>query len=267
MKPFIRKNSSLKWLVAFAAICAATTVWTFTSMGQVNSASSASTVSHAIESFQPGVVVENVTPAPMTGWYQANIGSQVLYVSDDGRYAMSGTLLDLKEHRNLTEVVQAQKAASILANVGKAPLHVYEPKGKVAGRIYVFTDPTCSYCAKLHKDVPELQARGIEVVYLAFPRGGAESEGYAPLAAAVCSEDRSDALNRAFAGGAVEAAPCPNSLLDHYRAGEHLQLTGTPGIFAADGRQIGGYLAPDQMLVALAGKPGQLAPRGSANGQ
>lgn len=221
----------------------------------------------AIQAFQPGVVVEDVAPAPMKGWQQASIGTQVLYVSDDGRYALSGTLLDLKARRNLTELVQIEIAARILANASKQPLHVYKAQAEPVGRIYVFTDPTCSYCTKLHKELPELQARGVEVVYLAFPRGGVDSPGYAPLAAAICREDRSAALDQAFGGVPMEAVPCPNALLDHYRAGERLQLSGTPGIFAEDGRQLGGYLSPDQLVAALAAKPGHIPPRGAPNGQ
>lgn len=256
-------RSTLLGLLAFAVVGSALLFVTRSAWSQSPPADATA----ALQSFQPGVLVESVEQAPIKGWQQASIGSQVLYVSDDGRYAMSGTLLDLKDRKNLTEIVQTQKVAEILANVGKAPLHVYRAKAVTKGRVFVFTDPTCAYCTKLHKDLPELLARGIEVVYLAFPRGGVESPGYAPLAAAICRQDRAVALDQAFGGAHLEAVPCPNTLLDHYRAGERLQLSGTPGIFAEDGRQIGGYLSPEQMVAALAAKPGDIPQRGTANDQ
>jgi len=220
-----------------------------------------------LQEFQPGLVLDEVMAAPVNGWQQAVNGTQVIYVSDDGRYALSGSLLDLKERVNLTEKVQSQKAASMLESAGKTPLHVYKPQGQVRGRVYVFTDPTCGFCSRLHKELPELQARGIEVTYLAFPRGGTESPGYSPLAAAICRSDRDVALDQAFSGSAVSGGPCPNNLLDHYRLGERLQIAGTPAIFSENGRQIGGYLSPDQMVEALSIKPGLILPRGSVNGK
>ena len=38
--------------------------------------------------------------------------------------------------------------------------------------ITVFTDISCGYCRKLHRELNDLLDAGITVKYLAFPRGG-----------------------------------------------------------------------------------------------
>ena len=44
--------------------------------------------------------------------------------------------------------------------------------------ISVFTDIDCGFCRKLHKEVLNLNALGVEVRYLAFPRAGLDSKSY-----------------------------------------------------------------------------------------
>ena len=52
---------------------------------------------------------------------------------------------------------------------------VYPAEGETKSKDYIFTDVDCGYCRKLHKEVPALNKAGIEVRYLAFPRGGLQS--------------------------------------------------------------------------------------------
>ena len=48
---------------------------------------------------------------------------------------------------------------------------VFSPAEPAKGYINVFTDITCGYCRKLHLEMDDLNRRGVEVRYLAFPRG------------------------------------------------------------------------------------------------
>ena len=66
---------------------------------------------------------------------------------------------------------------------------VYPAIGETKSHITVFTDTTCPYCHKLHAEVPELNKRGIEVRYVAFPRQGLGSPGDEQLQAVWCSKD------------------------------------------------------------------------------
>ena len=61
----------------------------------------------------------------------------------------------------------------------------------------MFTDVTCFYCQKLHKEVPELNKRGVEVRYLAYPRAGCGfSEVIKQLASAWCADNPQETLTK-----------------------------------------------------------------------
>ena len=52
---------------------------------------------------------------------------------------------------------------------------IFTPEGKTTGVVYAFTDVDCGYCRRLHQEIPALNAKGIELRYLAFPRGGKDA--------------------------------------------------------------------------------------------
>ena len=59
----------------------------------------------------------------------------------------------------------------------------------VKASITVFTDVDCTYCRALHGDLEELMAYGIEVRYLAYPRGG-QAATTDKMISVWCSDDR-----------------------------------------------------------------------------
>ena len=54
---------------------------------------------------------------------------------------------------------------------------VYPAEGDEKASLKVFTDTTCPFCRRLHQEVPELQAAGVAVRYLPFPRSGPDGPG------------------------------------------------------------------------------------------
>jgi thiol:disulfide interchange protein DsbC len=116
----------------------------------------------------------------------------------------------------------------------------------------VFTDSTCFYCQKLHKEVPELNRKGIEVRYLAYPRAGVGSDSYRQLATAWCSDNPQEALTKLKNREAVDDNVCPgNPVADQYALGGKLGVTGTPAIVTESGQLIPGYQAADQLIDSM----------------
>jgi thiol:disulfide interchange protein DsbC len=67
-----------------------------------------------------------------------------------------------------------------------------------------------------------------------------------------CAEDRNTALTEAKLGGRVPEDACPANPVDsHYNLGNLVGVRGTPAVFSADGRELGGYLTPDQLMELL----------------
>ena len=58
--------------------------------------------------------------------------------------------------------------AIVFATRSTDDMIVFKPAGQTKAIINVFTDVDCGYCRKLHNEVPQLNAMGIEVRYLLF---------------------------------------------------------------------------------------------------
>lgn len=202
----------------------------------------------AIESTVKGIkesaTIRSITPTPIAGLNEVVADGSVVYISDDGKYVVSGILLDVEGRTNLTDRALAGVRTQALDAVPADQRIVFKPHGEVKHRVVVFTDISCSYCQLLHEKLPEYLARGIQVEYLAFPRGGRESPVYAQMAQIWCAEDRNVAFSNAVAGRAVTAVACESPVLDHYDLGDRLGVEGTPAIYDAYGHQLGGFLEP-----------------------
>lgn len=120
----------------------------------------------------PQARIDTVEAAPVPGFRQAILGSQMVYISDDGQYLLQGTLYDAQNRKDLTG---ARLAIDHKQKVDAVPVSkriVFAPQGKPKYKITVFTDLDCGYCRKLHSQIAEYNKAGIEVDYLFFPRTG-----------------------------------------------------------------------------------------------
>lgn len=203
----------------------------------------------------PNVSLEGLRPSrSLSGWYELAHGADILYVSPDARFVLLGDLIDLETQTNLTDAWRAQTAVQQLNGVGEQNMIVMGPKS-AKRTITVFTDVDCPYCARLHREVPELAASGVRVRYLMFPRAGLESETYRRSIAVWCATDRIKAVGIAKAGGQIDMKTCPNPVTQHYRLGLKLGVSGTPTIFLDDGRRVDGYVPSARLLAILNLKP------------
>ena len=203
----------------------------------------------------PTVALESLRPSKtIPGWYELEHGADLLYISPDARHLFVGDVIDLESQTNLTEAWRGQIAQQQLDAVGEENMIVMGPKD-AKRTITVFTDVDCPYCARLHREVPELIKNGVKVRYLMFPRTGLESETYRRSVAVWCAVDRAQALGIAKGGGKLEMKTCPNPVEQHYRLGLKLGVNGTPTIFLDDGRRVGGYVPSERLLAILNLKP------------
>ena len=209
----------------------------------------------AVTGLAPGAQVESVEVAPLPGFYQVIASGQLLYVSTDGRYMLNGDVLDLKAKQNVTEAAWAKFRKHELAQVPASERIVYAPKHP-RYTISVFTDVNCSFCQALHKHMTALNAAGIAVEYLAWPREGLTTTSgrptptYTEMVSVWCASDRKAAFDAAM-GGHVQSATCTNPVKAEFELGRRLGVAGTPSVIGPDGRVLGGYLTPEQLLAAL----------------
>ena len=203
------------------------------------------------------IAVEAVRPSPAPGIVEVQIqNGPLLYATADGDYFfLNGDLHQISTSGavNLTEERRSVARKEQLASVSVDDMVVFSPEGAVRDYVSVFTDVTCFYCQKLHREVDQLNAKGIEVRYLAFPRGGMNSEGAKKLATAWCAEDQQTTLTELKAGMDLPVNDCPdNPIGAQYQLGQDMGVTGTPAIITSSGLMIPGY-RPAADLAAVLG--------------
>lgn len=214
----------------------------------------------ALRGLDPRIVVERIGPAPLPGFREVVAAGQVVYVSDDGKYMFSGGLLDLSNRSNLSEAAMAGVRKSILAALPQSDRIVFAPSGPARYTVVVLTDIECGFCRKFHADIAKYTALGIRVEYLAFPRAGLGSDDYRKMVAVWCAPNRQQALTDAKNDRPVPMTACARTPVDmQYRAGQRMGLEGTPMILTADGKLLGGYASPQDLLRRLQAVQGEAA--------
>lgn len=198
----------------------------------------------------PDAEIDSIQPTPIDGLYQILIGPDVIYMTRDGNYVFKGDLLDINNRSNLTEKVRASSRVKILNNIDKKDYIEFAAKDP-EDAIYVFTDIDCGYCRKLHRDVPELNARGVSVRYLAYPRAGVDSAAGHEMRAVWCADDRQKALTAAKNDQPIEHKSCDDPVAEEYELGQELGVRGTPAIYLQNGKILPGYMPPDDLIKSL----------------
>ena len=230
---------------------------TFTLLAHADEASDKA-IRKTLESLNLEIPVESISSSPLNGLYEVNLkGGRVLYASADGQFVMQGNLYQIQGGKpvNLTEKVERQAISKTINGIPTAEMVVYPAVGETKSHITVFTDTTCPYCHKVHAEVPELNKRGIEVRYVAFPRQGLGSPGDEQLQAVWCSKDRRGAMDRMVDGKNIQATKCDNPVTKQFEIGQSIGVNGTPAIVLADGQLIPGYQpAPQVAKLALSAK-------------
>ena len=202
-----------------------------------------------------GLMVESVETSEIPGMYAVQFANgPLVYSTAAGDYFIVGDLYSVGPDGfvNLGEQRRDGERRDLLAAIDEKDMIIFSPKGETRGRITVFTDVTCFYCQKLHKEVPELNKRGVEVRYLAYPRAGVDSDGYRQLVTAWCADDPQATLTRLKAREAVPLKSCEdNPVAEQYRLGQEMGVRGTPAMITAEGKMIPGYQSADDLMVTL----------------
>jgi thiol:disulfide interchange protein DsbC len=212
-------------------------------------------IKRALEGTRPDVKVDSVVPSEITGLYAVQIkGGPLVYASPDGKHFVAGDLYRVQAGGfvNLGEERRNGERAKEMGALKTSDMIVFKAKGAPKAVVSVFTDFDCGYCQKLHKEVPQLNAMGIEVRYLAYPRAGIGSETYQKLVTAWCAKDRQGTLTRYKNRENVPISTCANNpVAAQYELGERIGVTGTPALITSAGELIPGYMPAADLAQKL----------------
>ena len=189
-------------------------------------------------------------PSGLPGFFEVRGDGEIFYISGDGRFLVHGNLYDLEARRNLTEEARRDVRLDIVDRIDEDTLIVFAPP-KVRHTLTVFTDVDCPYCVKFHREIPELNARGVSVRYAAWPRAEPGTESYRRNVAVWCARDQRKAMTDAKEGRRIALEDCENPVREHFEAGRRVGVRGTPTIVTDRGDVIGGYMPYAELVRSL----------------
>lgn len=215
-----------------------------------------------------GIKAEDVQPSVAPGLYEVNHKHEIAYVTADGKFIVHGDIVNVDTGEPVTEEHRRADRLAALAALGPNSFISFTPPPPLASKyvVTVFTDVDCGYCRKLHSEIAQYNARGIEIRYAFWPRSGPDTPSWYRAEAVWCSADRRAALTQAKQGVEIPTVrkACDNPVQREYDLGLQLGIRGTPALFLPDGEMVDGYVPPESLAQhlaevddgAAAGRPG-----------
>ncbi len=217
-------------------------------------------IRQAMSQLAPDLKLDSVKASPVAGLYEVVFGSEVIYLSSDGKYLIQGSIIETATRKNLTEDARSAGRNKVLNDLKEENLVVFAPE-ETKYTVTVFTDIDCGYCRKLHDEMDAYNALGIKIRYVAYPRAGVGSTAFNKAETVWCAEDRQSAMTIAKAGKSLEESikagditlkeNCVSPVKDQYMTARALNLSGTPALFLESGELIPGYVSAERLIERL----------------
>jgi len=196
------------------------------------------------------ITIADISPSAVEGLYEVLTDQGIYYISKNAQFLVHGSIYDIdNKMENVTEKTLIGLRQEQLKEFEKEMI-VYKAE-KEKHVVTVFTDTSCGYCQKLHAEMADYNNLGITVRYLAFPRGGVNSNAYNTMVSVWCSDDPKVAMGRAKSRKNVEFQSCENSVKEQHALGQVFGVSGTPALVLEDGSLQPGYLPAPRLLQLL----------------
>ena len=275
------------WMLMAAAGGAVIGVAAFgaTRTGLANPAADAS-LARKVQAAFPNTKIASVNCNGLPGLCEVTAGKTVFYVSPDGRYAVVGSVLDLKNRVDITDrrMKELGQLDAVTARLGDesppaaagdpqppgvqaaqtapamGPIKIDLPKDNgivhhpgAALKVSVVTDLNCGYCRMLMealKSAPDIELTEYPIQLLR-----PDSLDKAKLA--LCAKDRAATADNIYFGGELkvsgdcakaEAAVQANTAFARAHG-----ISGTPALIRADGATHAGFMPIDQLRAWIRG--------------
>ena len=193
--------------------------------------------------------IDEVSKTPMNGLYELRMGNEVMYSDAEGNFLIQGSLIDVKQKRNLTEE-RVEKLSAIPFDQLPMKTAFTQVRGNGKRKLAVFADPNCGYCKRFEKDLQKLD--NVTIHHFLYPILGEDSRTKSRNI--WCAKDKAKAWNDWMINGTVPTtANCDASSVDTIvEFGKKNRITGTPMLLFADGTRVPGAVPMAQVEKMLA---------------
>ncbi|MBL4941733.1 MAG: bifunctional protein-disulfide isomerase/oxidoreductase DsbC [Colwellia sp.] len=203
-----------------------------------------------------GLTVEKIEKTPVPGIALLVTNQGLFYSSYNGDYFIQGKVYSLVAE--VTDLAEVSLAKMRLEGIEKFKDDMIVFKAKDEKYVVsVFTDITCGYCRKMHKQMADYNDLGITFQYLAYPRSGVKdrlgdyTQGFKDLRSVWCAEDPQAAMTNAKNSRNVAYRVCDKPIEGQLNFGRQIGVNGTPAIVLANGMMVPGYQPPEKLVQTL----------------
>ena len=224
------KRSTAQSLLKYASIFLL--AWTFAASAGENE------IRKSLQSKFPNIgALEHVVKTPYSGLYEITVDGQLLYTDEKGEYLFDGSIIEAKSRRNLSDE-RRKKLFAIEFDKLPLDLAVKKVKGNGKRKMAYFTDPNCSYCKRLEKEL--VNVTDVTLYIFMYPIFQGSDEVVRNVR---CAKDPVKAWDDLMlAGIAPASAKCEVPTDKVMALGRKLRVSGTPNLVFGNGTQSPGYL-------------------------
>jgi thiol:disulfide interchange protein DsbC len=191
----------------------------------------------------PGIgKIEHIVKTPYSGMYEVIIDDQLLYTDAQGEYLFEGNIIEAKSRRDLSE---ERRKVLFAIDFDKLPLElaVKKVKGNGKRKMAIFTDPNCSFCRKLEKELSRVSDVTLYLfMYPIFPGSDVIVRNV------LCSKNPVKAWDDWMLSDITPAQAVCETQTEKVKAlGQKLHVNGTPNLIFGNGIQAPGYMPAEEL--------------------
>ncbi|MDD3295035.1 MAG: DsbC family protein [Geobacteraceae bacterium] len=186
-----------------------------------------------------------IKPSPVKGLYEVKIRQKnrlaTVYLDFAGKHLLPGPVFEIATKRSLTPPPEDLPRILSKKELDNIPLANSVILGNPAGkkRMFVFTDPDCPFCGRLHGELKKLVTMEPELaVYIKMYPLAMHPEAY-DKARVILGSKSLELLEKAFAGGKLPEPTKDDGKMpvdETIRLGKALEIAGTPAMIFPNGR-------------------------------
>lgn len=197
----------------------------------------------SLQSKFPGIgKIEHIVKTPYAGLYEVVIDDQLLYTDAQGEYLFEGNVIETKNRRNLSD---ERRRVLFAIDFDKLPLElaVKKVKGNGKRKLAIFTDPNCSYCKRLEKELSGVS--DVTLYFFMYPIFPGSDEIVRNV---LCAKNPIKAWDDWMLSEIAPAkAICATQTEKVMALGQKLHVNGTPNLIFGNGIQSPGFLPAEEL--------------------
>jgi thiol:disulfide interchange protein DsbC len=190
----------------------------------------------------PNLKISNIQKTEMPGLYSANLDQQIIYVGEDGQHMFVGSMIRLKDQKNLTkDLVLGQNSI----DWNQLPLKdaIKTVKGSGQHVLAVFSDPNCPYCKQLEPELDKL--KDVTIYTFIYPL---KPQSIVVSRQVWCAPNQSYSWKKLIQQGVrPTVASCANPIDRNLELGKRLGFNGTPTLIFANGFKLVGARSAEEI--------------------